>query len=528
LPHAAQASFNSYDKEHDPTCLPNTRLEIRRYIITWADGQDARHIFWLNGMAGTGKSTIARTVARYFYDQKRLGASFFFSRGGGDVGHANKFFTTIAWQLANTVPPLKRYICEAISEHNDIATQTLRDQWNQLIYRPLLKLDNSSFQLPLVLIIDALDECDIENDIQRILQLLAEARGLRNVRLRILVTSRPEIPIRHGFYNIPETERQDFVLHNISSSVINHDIAIFLEYNLGIIRQECFLGMDWPGEQTIRDLVEKAGGLFIWAATACRFIRGGHRFASKRLVRILHRDTVRASPEEKLNEIYKAILTNCIRNEYDDLEKEELCKTFKEVVGTIVILSSPLSSASLGRLLQILSGGIAQTLDEMHSILEIPKDEAQPIRLHHPSFRDFLLDERRCGDRRFWVYEPEAHRILSDCCIQLMSKQLKRDICGLHDLGALARDVQDNAKKQYLPPELQYACLNWVQHLQKSETVLLDNGPAHIFLCTHLLHWLEALSIIEKISESILAIALLESSVKVSLCPSKFTRFLLT
>ena len=179
-------------------------------------------------MAGTGKSTIARTVARYFNDQKRLGASFFFSRGGGDVGHAKKFFTTIAWQLANTVPPLKSYICEAISEHKDIATQTLRDRWNQLIYRPLLKLDSSSFQLPLVLITDAPDECDIENDIQRILQLLAEARELRNVRLRILVTSRPEIPIRHGFHNIPETERQDFVLHNISSSVINHDITIFL------------------------------------------------------------------------------------------------------------------------------------------------------------------------------------------------------------------------------------------------------------------------------------------------------------
>lgn len=145
-------------------------------------------------------------------------------------------------------------------------------------------------------------------------------------------------------------------------------------------------------------MVEKADGLFIWSATACRFIRGGRRFASKRLARILQRDTVSASPEEELNEIYKAILTNCIRNEYDDLEKEELCKIFKEVVGTIVILSSPLSSTSLGRLLQIPIGCIAQTLDEMHSILEIPKDEAQPIRLHHPSFRDFLLDKRRCSD----------------------------------------------------------------------------------------------------------------------------------
>ena len=76
--------------------------------MTWADGDDERCIFWLNGMAGTGKSTIARTIARKYYEQERLGASFFFSRGGGDVSHAGKFFTSIAVQLANKSPSLKQ------------------------------------------------------------------------------------------------------------------------------------------------------------------------------------------------------------------------------------------------------------------------------------------------------------------------------------------------------------------------------------------------------------------------------------
>ena len=67
--------------------------------MAWADGYGGKRIFWLNGMAGTGKSTIARTVAHHYSEQKRLGASFFFSRDGGDVGHAGKFFATIAWQL---------------------------------------------------------------------------------------------------------------------------------------------------------------------------------------------------------------------------------------------------------------------------------------------------------------------------------------------------------------------------------------------------------------------------------------------
>src|SRR3984885_11610070 len=81
--------------------------------------QDERCIFWLSGLAGT---TIARTVAYEYSKQRRLGASFFFSRGGGDVSHAGKFFTSIAVQLASSVRTLRRYISDAVIEHNDIAS----------------------------------------------------------------------------------------------------------------------------------------------------------------------------------------------------------------------------------------------------------------------------------------------------------------------------------------------------------------------------------------------------------------------
>ncbi|KAJ2901564.1 hypothetical protein MKZ38_001697 [Zalerion maritima] len=66
----------------------------------------AETIFWLSGMAGTGKSTISRTVARAFSGKQRLGGSFFFKRGDGDRGKAAKFFTTIAAQLVLDDPAL--------------------------------------------------------------------------------------------------------------------------------------------------------------------------------------------------------------------------------------------------------------------------------------------------------------------------------------------------------------------------------------------------------------------------------------
>jgi hypothetical protein len=114
--------FNSYDRQHEPACLPDTRVDLLQGIYDCADGadgQDERCIFWLNGLAGTGKSTVSRTVARRYNEQKRLGASFFFSKGGGDVSHAGKFFTSLA-VLGGRIPkscsiPIRFEICVFVS-----------------------------------------------------------------------------------------------------------------------------------------------------------------------------------------------------------------------------------------------------------------------------------------------------------------------------------------------------------------------------------------------------------------------------
>jgi len=308
LPYAVEAPFNSYAKQHSPSCLPNTRVELLREIYGWADRQDERCIFWLNGLAGTGKSTIARTIAREYSKRVRLGASFFFARGGGDVGHAGKFVTSIAVQLASSIPTLRRHISDAVTEYSDIASRSLRDQWQLLVLGPLLKLDGNGCRASYVLVVDALDECDNDNNIRIILELLAEARSLKTVRVRVFLTSRPEVPIRHGFYQISKTKYYDFVLHNISPSIVDHDISIFLEYNLRLIGAEDAQDPSWPGAEVIKTLVQSASGLFIWAATACRFIREG-LFANERLRTLLKGGaSTAATPEEQLNGIYITVL----------------------------------------------------------------------------------------------------------------------------------------------------------------------------------------------------------------------------
>jgi hypothetical protein len=483
-------------------------------IYKWADGEGEQYIFWLSGLAGTGKTTVARSVARWYHTKQRLGASFFFSRGGGDVGRAGRFVTSIAVQLARSVSGIRRHISSALQQHPEIVSQTLRDQWQHLVLEPLSKLEGPA---TFVLVIDALDECEGSDDTQLIVQLLAMSGSLKGVRLRVFLTSRPEVPIQYRLEQVPDAERRDFLLHKVSPSIIDHDIRLFLEYQLNLIGKEDGQELSWPGTEVIQSLVQSASGLFIWAATACRFISEG-LFAEERLDMLADgsgHDSA-ANPEQHLNQLYLTVLQKSIQSSYTAQELAKYHSIMRQILGSIVALSSPLSVSSLSMLIQIPEQRVIRMLKGLHAILDIPKDRGQALRLHHPSFRDFLFSNDRCSDENFWVDEKQAHATLAGNCIQLMSSTLQQDICDMRARGTLAISIEKNRVAQCIRPELQYACVNWIQHLAKGSTQLYDGEQVHSFLMEHFLHWLEALGWLGKVSEGIHDISLLESSVLVS------------
>jgi hypothetical protein len=529
LPYAAEAAFDSYDKRHDPLCLPDTRVDVLNQIRSWADRQDQRCIFWLYGLAGTGKSTIARTIAGEYYKQGRLGASFFFSKGSGDVSHAGKFFTSVAIQLASRLPSFKRSVCEAISEHHDIASKGLRDQWNQLIFRPLFHLSVGSPQSPFIVVIDALDECEGDNDIRLILQLLAETNGLETTRLQIFLTSRPETPVRLGFRAMPRTIYRDLALHNTSRAAVDHDITIFLRDEFKQIRDTFEdLPANWPGDEKIKYLVQRADGLFIYAATICRFIKGDGQWLPQKLLDLVvldnssshspneEYDIPSTSPTWELDEMYSQLLQHSFEKVKEEKDKERLFETFRRIIGSFIILFEPLSATTLAKLLHTLQETVNLRVRHLYSVLNVPENQSLPIRLLHSSFRDFLLDNQRCHNQSFGVDEKQTHKTLANHCVQLMSETLKQDICGLHTPGILAVEVDSNRVKHCICPEVQYACFYWVQHLRRSEIQLYDDDQVHQFLREHLLHWLETLSLLGKTSEGVRSISSLETYIQVS------------
>ena len=389
-----------------------------KQIMTWADGDDGRNIFWLSGWAGTGKSTIARSVSREYYNRGRRGAnffaSFFFSRG--DVSTAENFAISIAIQLAES-PLLKDLIHKARSHNDGIVNKILEDQWQQLVIEPLEKIDADSVHAPLILVIDALDECDKERDMRRVIQLVASARALQTVRLRVLITSRPEIAIERAFSQYLRSENPHFILQDTNPLKVDKDIFLFLDHKFKIIARERAF-KDWPGKHTIQLLVRKAAGLFIWAATAFRFIDEGKYLTKKRLALILEGDASHTQPEIELTKIYITVLKNSIGHHYNEQEKESFYAVLRKVVGSIVVTFPSLSTASLASLLHLPQEDVEQTLTDLGSILDVPKDQACSIRLHHPSFRDFWLDDRRCSDQQLWVDEKKTHAALANAFLQ--------------------------------------------------------------------------------------------------------------
>ena len=364
----------------------------------------------------------------------------------------------------------------------------------------------------MVLVIDALDECGRQDDIWRVLQLLASAGTLPTVQLRVLITSRPEKEIRHGFSQVLRGVYQESILHDISKSTVNNDIYNFFNHRF----QHAFLN-NWPGEQATKHLVQKAAGMFIWAATTYRFLYEGIPFHEQRLHRILQGNANTTEPEAELNKIYITVLKDSfLRSNFSDQEKNDFYKKLKEILGSIVLLFSSVSADSLAILINHPRENLRPMLDHLHSILDIPIGQSCPIRLHHPSFRDFFLDTKRCTDPQLQVDRNSIHWVFANSCIRIMSEKLKKDICNLHLPGALASHVDDNQIQQFIPEELQYACSYWVQHLQESKKQLPDNGDVHRFLRKHLLCWLETLSLLGKISEGINALISLEILVKVN------------
>ena len=506
---AKQAAFDSYGNQHSE-CLPGTRIDLLREIEEWATSPHGKCIFWLNGMAGTGKSTISQTVAIRLQEQQLLGASFFFRRGEEDRGTAKKLFPTLTQQMVKRIPQMMPRVQKAMDNDPNISEKVLREQFEKLLLDSLFDIEQREEVIRKVIVIDALDECDSEDDIGIILRLLPQVRKSTSVQLRFLLTSRPELPIRLGFEGITDAH-QDLVLHEIDKPVIEHDISLYFEDQFLRLKQRRSFPPDWPGAAATKILVDRAVPLFIAAATICRFISDIRWNPRKRLEAIL---TDRSTYVSKMDSTYVPVLRQLLTGQ-NETESRKLLEEFKEIVGVIIILATPLSINSLSRLIDRDSDDVKCRLDQLHSVLGVPKNLDTPVRILHISFRDFLLDHRE-GGSEFWINGNYANQRLAERCCQIMQDSLEKNICKLPSEGIQWSEISDDSIQHYMPPELKYACRYWVHHLVQCPDLPNIMHNVYLFLQVHFLHWVEAMSLLRLTSAVSGILDLLQTAISVS------------
>ncbi|KAF4568479.1 hypothetical protein EYR40_010113 [Pleurotus pulmonarius] len=459
-----------------PMCHPHTRVDILRNITEWIIDPRGSKVLWITALVGAGKSTIATTVANMYADTGRLGAFIFFNRDLKEQSDPTNFVRTLAYELSKCDSRIAKEIKGAVDQNCRIAQMQLDAQFKGLIRMPLVGAASDisagtslADEGPITIVIDALDECGNESSRGQLLAVLAKETVNLPPVVRIIITSRPEPDIFAAFANVQHIKHQELVSHE-------HDIRVYMESQLQDIRIKRGLQLGWPGEQKLVDLVSRADGLFIWASTACKYIDS-------------------YSPETALNGLLQAGVHKGLDNLYSKAldrgaasDTVRLGKDFQDIVGTIVVVKNPMTTQTIDKLLD-LKHSSQRFLSEFASVIH--QADNKPIRFFHKSFSDFITNVGRCTNPTYFIdVSHHEHRVAVNC-IARMEEVFKRPL--QFTPKTLLKPNYDEA--------VTYSCSYWIHHViavaEDSERREMAS-KAYSFMKVHILHWLEATSILKK------------------------------
>ncbi|KAF9642942.1 hypothetical protein BDM02DRAFT_3124013 [Thelephora ganbajun] len=514
---AHEAEYRHGDRKR---CLRGTRGTILDEIELWARDSHKPPVYWLNGLAGTGKSTIAQTIAERIFADGQLGASFFCSRDFEDRRNLKLIFPTVALQLARNHPEFQSIFVPLVQSDPEIAHESLYNQMDKLIVRPLKKSDIST-----VIVIDALDECKDDEPASAILSVLGQFVS-RIPKVKFFLTGRPEPRIQEGFRLPLLAEATDvFVLHNVESSLVSNDIRLFFNQGFLELAQRRQGLDDWPTREQLDLLCERAAGLFVYAAATIKFIDRRNNDPKEQLDRLLRspessarEGKIKLKASTTLDSLYMSILQEAFGD--DDPEDDHRTRS---ILGAVILAANPLSPSAIATLLGIGAKDAFLRLSSVHSLLILQEDADSPVRPFHKSFPDFIIDPARCIDERFHVSPPNHHPELFAGCLELMNRTLEKNMCDLPD-GVANCEVDDLRERteRHLDPVLQYACKSWHKHLIDGHLVRTPAIASALrrFLEKKFLFWLEVLSVLGAARDAVHALDVAAKSLEIQASPT--------
>jgi hypothetical protein len=479
-------------------CLPGTREKLLNEIMDWF-ADDGPSVYWLRGLAGTGKTTIARSVADLAEQQGLLGASFFFSRTDTARQRAGAVLPTMAYQMAKWRPALRQPLCDVINSDREIVERTMKEQVECLFVQAL---SYATSPVPrALLVVDALDECEKIGDCEGglLVPLLVGCLSRLPFSVKLFITSRDEPSICRMFDSLPaQHSMHKAALHiDIEKKIVNGDIELYLYDKLRSMSNGP-KEPAWPPPTAITELTRRANGLFVYAVTLAEYIKSSSDFytLTALLEEVLSTSSIDAQYHYRdLDALYLKVLDKAAAGGGGNPNR--LRERVRDAAASVVLAQEPLSWSALSNLTEV----PLTALRLLSSVILESSDGT--IRPFHASFEDFIVDEHRCSERAYLVDAAHHHARLACRCLALMNNALRYDICDLSEPGTPNDKLPDleSVLQGVVPAELRYACIHWAAHLSEARSPDFRLREELTKFCEkHLLHWFEVMSLISRLS----------------------------
>ena len=481
--------------------MEGTRESILNQITAWVTngfGQKGSNVYWIYGLPGIGKTSLAHSICERLDKGKQLVGGFFCRRDDSNMSEPRNILPTLIYKLASVFPRFRAIVAERLHNDPNLTPESMQDT---LFLEFIRSLPHPLDQHTLVFVIDALDECGNTQSRPEILKVLRDATA-EAPWLKIIVTSRAEVDIIHHFLNTPA--KYDLGADQEATT----DLQTFSRRQFSSVASKWHLPTPWPDESLLNRVISQANGLFIFVKTLALALQKC------------------GDPEETLMETLEGSAGNGLEPLYSLYSS--ILKLHSNTTGfwrMIVVITTAqhrsLCKEPIAELAGVKPYLVETLVDDLSSLLYRDQGADGGIRVRHLSIYEFFVSDR-CD---YQDNLQAAHMEQGIACLKTMIGQLRFNICNLEDSRLANADVKDLQSRieQNISDPLQYSCLYWSNHLcfspshSNHDPRVLGNLK-EFFEGLHPLFWIEVLSIMGMVPIGAPSLRRVISWAKVSTC----------
>jgi hypothetical protein len=472
-------------------CMEGTRQFVLDQIIDWSTRKSGQNnegnTYWIYGLPGIGKTSLAHSICASLHDRKRLAGAFFCRRDAPDLSEPRNILPTLIYNFAMNFPSFRRIVVERFRKDPNLTARSMRYS----LFLDFIRTLPSRPEHALVFVIDALDECGDHQSRPGILKVLTDGAA-QAPWLKVIIISRPEADIQR-FFNAP-TQSAHAQYDLATDKGANDDLRTFARTEFDLVASSWYLSTPWPENSLFDRILSQANGLFIFI---------------KEVVLSLENCKDPTKALEAASQDSDSIGLNSLYGLYSHILRARVAPgdaEFQRVVG-VLLTTAPncsLRDEAIAELAGVRPRRVRKWVDDLSSLLYRDDDANGGICVRHLSISDFFVSDR-C---EYQVNLQDAHIQTGMASLKTMVEQLRFNICGLYDSRLANEDIPDLPFriKEKISDTLQYSAVYWSNHL----CFTLDNGDPVVwgileefFVGLYPLFWIEVLSIIGRVPSGV-------------------------